>query len=96
MKSNRIERKELDGTIDGTMTDDNEQRTAINNNCDDDGITKRSASASFVAMVYKKEERKFIFLLLHVFKKKIPKAATRATHYMIASSKTHKSAQPRC
>jgi len=67
MKSDRIERKELDGTIDGTMTNDNEQRTAINNNCDDDGITKQSASASFVAMAYKKEERNFIFLLLHVF-----------------------------
>jgi len=59
---------------------------------------ERSASANFVVMVCRRGDN-FIFLLLRVFLFKFSsfsKAITRATHYMTASSKTHKSAQPRC
>jgi hypothetical protein len=85
MKRNGF-RNGMDGDCDGS--------------CVDNGIVEQSASMSCAMMAYKTEERVF-FLLLHVFfffynYFSSCKVTIRATHYMITSSKTHRSAQPRC
>jgi hypothetical protein len=65
---------------------------------DGDGVVEQSASTSFTTMVCRKI---FFFPFYFVFFKILFfflffRVATRATHYITASSKTHKSAQPRC
>jgi len=70
----------------------------MDDNYANDSIIEWSTSASFVAMACRRE---FFFFLLLVFSFfffsfSSSRIATRATHYMIASSKTHRNAQPIC
>ncbi len=77
-------------------TSDEMERT--DGNCVDDRVVKQSTSAKSTAMACKKEEIIF-FLLFCVFFfliSSFSRAATRVTHYMIASSKTHMNAQSKC
>jgi hypothetical protein len=86
--------------------DGTKQTTIATNYVDDytsDGIAERFVSVNFMAMTCNREEIFFYFFLFCVFVFFIfssfsssSKVVTRATHYMIASSKTHRSAQPKC
>jgi hypothetical protein len=80
---------------DGRQTEQRRtKRMAIMTDCDD--TVEQSTSVSSVPMACGKKKRNF-FLLLHVFFFFFfffffSRVATRATHYMTTSSKTHKSA----
>jgi len=66
---------------------------------DDDDAIKRPTFASFVVMACIREDNFFlnlVFLLLLFSSSSCSRAVTMEIHYMTASSKTHRNAQPKC
>jgi hypothetical protein len=76
--------------------------TMTYNDCTDDDTIEQFALMSFATMACKKEEKFFsstsclLLLLLLLLLLSSFRTATKASHYMTTSSKTHRSAQPRC
>jgi hypothetical protein len=71
--------------------------TTMNGNCVDDGVVERSVSANSAVMACKKEKiivfsSTSCFVFFNSFFFSSSRAITRATHYMIVSSKTHRNA----